>query len=196
MSFEYWRHYLRGRLFESLGRVDAAAEEYRNAGRLEPSDNHLRNRLGYLMARTERWGEAVQYFSESLRLDPGDAAAWFNLGFAHDKRGQLQQAAAAFNEAVRLRPKLDRAWYGMGMALAHLGRHEEAVKALEEAATLQPMNGHAWYALGMAHHANHNPDRVREIVEHLLRFDPRMTRQLILDAQRTDLGHLVKDLVL
>jgi hypothetical protein len=32
-------------------------------------------------------------------------------------------------------------------------------------------------------------------VRHLLRFDPRMTRRLILDAGRSDLAHLVKDLV-
>jgi len=196
MNFEYWRHYLRARLSERLGRLDAAAEEYRLASRLEPGDARLRNSLGFLMAQKQRWGEAVQYFSESLRLNPGDATVWFNLGFAHDKRGELEKAVEAFGEAVKLRATLDRAWYGMGMAYAHLGRHAEAVKALDEAATLQPMNGHAWYALGMAHHATHNPDKVKEVIEHLVRFDPRMTRQLIQDAQRTDLAHLVKDLVL
>jgi tetratricopeptide (TPR) repeat protein len=195
MNFEYWRHYLRGRLFESLRRADAAVAEYRLAIRFEPGNTHLRNRVGFLLAQKGQWGEAVDYFSESLRLNPGDATVWFNLGFAEDKLGKLEKAIEAFSEAVKLRPALDRAWYGMGMAQAHLGRHQEAVTALEEAATLQPMNGHAWYALGMAHHATHNPDRVKEVIEHLVRFDPRMTRQLILDAGRTDLAHLVKDLV-
>lgn len=195
MNFEYWRHYLRGRLFESLRRTDAALVEYRTAIRIEPGDVGLRNRVGFLLALKEQWGEAAQFFSESLRLNPGDATVWFNLGFAEEKRGKLETAIEAFGEAVRLRPTLDRAWYGKGMCHAHLGQHLEAVKALEEAAALQPMNGHAWYALGMAHHASHNPDRVKEVIEHLVRFDPRMTRQLILDAQRTDLAHLVKDLV-
>ena len=30
---------------------------------------------------------------------------------------------------------------------------------------------------------------------HLVRFDPRMTRRLIVDSERTDLAYLVKDLV-
>ena len=57
------------------------------------------------------------------------------------------------------------------------------------------MNPHAWYQLGMAYHTLHKPEKVNEVVMHLLRFDPKMTRRLILDAERTDLAHLVKDLV-
>jgi len=66
---------------------------------------------------------------------------------------------------------------------------------LHEAATLQPMNPHAWYQLGMAHHTLQHPDKVKEVALHLVRFDPRMTRRLILDAGRSDLAYLVKDLV-
>jgi tetratricopeptide (TPR) repeat protein len=95
---------------------------------------------------------------------------------------------------VRLNPKLDRAWYGMGLAYAALGQHADAAQALQQAATLQPMNPHAWYNLGMAYHQLHQPDKVKEVVKHLHRFDPKMTRQLIRDAERTDLAHLVKDL--
>jgi cytochrome c-type biogenesis protein CcmH/NrfG len=81
------------------------------------------------------------------------------------------------------------------MCQAHLGRHTEAVAALEQAANLQPMNPHAWYALGMAHHAVHSPDKVKAVTLHLVRFDPRMARRLIHDAERADLNYLVKDLV-
>ena len=126
---------------------------------------------------------------------PGNAAAHFNLGYTYDKRGLHAKAIAAFREATRLNPKLDRAWYGMGLAHAQLGQHEDAARALHEAATLQPMNPHAWYQLGMAHHTLRNTEKVDEVVRHLLRFDPRMTRRLILDAGRSDLAHLVKDLV-
>jgi cytochrome c-type biogenesis protein CcmH/NrfG len=81
------------------------------------------------------------------------------------------------------------------MCQAHLGRHAEAVTALEQAANLQPMNPHAWYALGMAHHATNGPDKLKAVALHLVRFDPRMARRLIVDAERNDLAYLVKDLV-
>jgi hypothetical protein len=60
---------------------------------------------------------------------------------------------------------------------------------------LQPMNPHAWYHLGMAYHTLHNPEKVKEVVMHILRFDPRMTRKLIVDSKRSDLAQVVKDLV-
>ena len=56
------------------------------------------------------------------------------------------------------------------------------------------MNHHAWYQLGMALHATGNGERFEQVVMHLLRFDPKATRRLILDTGRSDLAHLVKDL--
>jgi hypothetical protein len=41
------------------------------------------------------------------------------------------------------------------------------------------MNPHAWYNLGMAYYTLGDKDKVGEIIEHLNRFDPKMTRQLI-----------------
>jgi len=130
-----------------------------------------------------------------LRADPANAVAHFNLGYTLDKRGDFAKAIAEFGEAIRLNPKIDRAWYGMGLSHAALGQHGEAAKALHEAATLQPMNPHAWYQLGMAYRTLNQPEKMDEVVKHLLRFDPRMTRRLIVDSGRSDLAHLVKDLV-
>jgi len=56
------------------------------------------------------------------------------------------------------------------------------------------MNAIAWYALGMAHHAARNAERFTEVLHHLHRFDPVMTRRLIQDSGRSDLAHLVSDL--
>ncbi|PWB56526.1 MAG: hypothetical protein C3F18_04960 [Nitrosomonadales bacterium] len=196
MKFDPWRHYLRGLLFEALKRPQPAIEAYREALRHDPEFAQAARCLAYLHAARNEHEQAAGYYLLALRLKPGDAESWFNLGFirdqAHDKPGAIE----AFCEAVRLKPTLDRAWYGMGMAHAALGQHQEAVTALARAAELQPMNGHAWYALGMACHHSHQPGKVSEIVHHLLRFDPAMTRRLIQDAERADLARLVQDLAL
>jgi tetratricopeptide (TPR) repeat protein len=192
---EHWRYYLHGRLLELFGLKPQAIAAYREATVVKPDFRRPTNRIAYLLASQERYAEAEPYFQAVLRTDPGNAAAHFNLGYTFDKRGQFEKAIEAFREATRLNPKIDRAWYGMGLSHAALGQHEEAAKALHEAATLQPMNPHAWYQLGMAYHMLHRPEKVDEVVMHLLRFDPRMTRRLILDSERSDLAHLVKDLV-
>jgi len=192
---DHWRYYLRGRILEAFNLRAGAIDAYLAALRAKPEFPRCENRLAYTLASEKRFAEAQPHFRAALRLDPDNAAAHFNLGYTCEQLGHHADAIACFREATRLNPKLDRAWYGMGLCLAHLGRHPEAATALEEAAALQPMNPHAWYALGMAHHASNNPDRLKEVIHHLVRFDPRMARRLILESGSTDLAHLVKDLV-
>lgn len=190
MNFEQWRHYLRGLAFETFKRPVRAIEEYRQALEYNPDFAQAALCLGYLHASRGEFDQAETYFLTGLRLKPG-ADIHFNLGFIRDKAGRHELAVEAFREAIRLKPTLDRAWYGLGLALGALGRHQEAAGALEEAGRLQPMNGHAWYALGMAYHHDHQPDKVKEVAVHMVRFDPAMTRQLIKEAERGDLAHLV-----
>lgn len=192
---EHWQHYLRGRLLEAFGRAQGSIAAYQAGLRARPDFHRCSNRIAYILAGLERYAEAEPYFRVVLGADPGNASAHFNLGYTYDKRGQFEHAVASFREATRLNPKLDRAWYGLGLAHAALGQHENAATALREAATLQPMNPHAWYQLGMAYHTLNKPGKVDEVVMHLFRFDPKMTRRLIQDAKRSDLAHLVKDLV-
>jgi tetratricopeptide (TPR) repeat protein len=195
MNFDQWRYYLRGLLLEMLKRPEPAMAAYRQALKAAPDFAQAASCLGYLHSVRNEIDEAEDYYLMALRLKP-NADIWFNLGFIRDKHGRKEHAIEAFREAVRLKPSLDRAWYGMGLAYGALGQHDAATEALEKATALQPMNGHAWYALGMAHHHAHRPDKVEEVVRHMLRFDPVMTRQLIQEAERSDLAHLVKDLQL
>ncbi len=192
---EHWQSYLRGRLLELFGLKPQAIAAYRAAMHAKPDFLGPVNRMAYLLASQGRFDEAEPHFQSVLRRDPGNAVAHFNLGYTLDKRGLHQQAVEAFREATRLRPGLDRAWYGLGLAHAQLGQHQDAAAALQQAAELQPMNPHAWYALGMAHHALGDAARLKEVALHLVRFDPKMTRRLIVDSGRADLAHLVRDLV-
>jgi Flp pilus assembly protein TadD len=72
----------------------------------------------------------------------------------------------------------------MGLALASLGRHDEAAQKLERAAELQPMNPHACYNLGMAYHPRGNEKKVREMIDRLDDFDPKMRDRLIKDTKK------------
>ena len=192
---EHWQYYLRGRVLELFGLKPQAISTYSEAMHVKPDFLRPANRIAYLLASQDRFADAEPYFQAVLRADPGNAVAHFNFGYTLAKRGQHALAVREFREAARLNPKIDRAWYGLGLAHAALGQHREAAEALEHAATLQPMNPHAWYQLGMALHVTGNSERFMQVVMHLLRFDPKMTRRLIVDAGRSDLAHLVQHLV-
>lgn len=194
MNYEHWRHYARGWVFHFIGKTDQAYEAYAIAFRLDPQDVQSARHLAAIAAQRQNYPLAAQWFTEVLRIAPEDADSHYNLGFVREQMKAPRQAIESFKEAVRLKPILDRAWYGMGLAHAALGEHADAATALREAARLQPMNGHAWYQLGMAYHHNGEPGKVDQVVNKLLEFDPKITRQLIKDTGRTDLAHLLPEM--
>jgi tetratricopeptide (TPR) repeat protein len=194
MNFEQRRHYLLARFWQYFKQPGKALQAYRLSlaqGARYPQA--LRN-MAFIHASQERFAEAERLFGEAVQVEPGDAQTHFNLGYVRDKLGQHGAAIQSFSEAVKLNPALDRAWYGMGMACAAQGRHADAVDAFGKAAELQPMSAPVWLQLGMACHHAHKPERVREVILHLNRFDPVMARQLIRDTGATDMAYLVKDL--
>ena len=195
MNLDKWRCYIRARLLEVLGRRESALAEYQAAFRLDPNFRKAANAIAWRHAAAGRYAEAIRYFNEALRLKSRDATAHYNLGFVYEKNREPQRAIECFRSAVALRPGFDMAWYGMGLAHATLGEHREAMDAFDRAARLQPMSSPVWYQLGLACHHAREPERVRQVIRHLNRFDPRMARRVILETGTTDLAYLVKDLV-
>lgn len=195
MNFDKWKHYFRARFCHMLNNDNAAIEEYSLSLQAAPEFSRAASCIAFIYANRGDFAAAATHFREAIRIEPGNAELYFNLGYSCDKQGERLDAIAAFKSAVLINPKHDRAWYGMGMSHAALGDHAAAAAALHEAATLQPMNSHAWYALGMAHQHLNDPGRVKEIILHLHRFDPKMTRHLIQETGRSDLSYLVADLV-
>jgi len=191
MNFDLWRHFYRARFFLLIKQPDKAMLAYRQALAVDAEFIQALDGIGMLLAARHDYRQAADYFRASLQLKPGSAFVHFNLGFVLEKLGNRGEAIAAFQQAVAINPALDRAWYGMGLAHATLGQHAAAAEAFRHAAELQPMNPHAWYNLGMAYHTLHDPDKVKEVIRHLHRFDPKMSRQLIVDAGRSDLSHLI-----
>lgn len=194
MNYEHWRHYARGWLFHFVGKTDQAYAAYVVAFQHNPSDVQAARHLGAIAAQRQDYAGAERWLLEVTRLAPGDADNFFNLGFVREQMAALRPAIVSFQEAVRLKPILDRAWYGMGLAHAKLGEHADAAAAFREAARLQPMNGHAWYQLGMAYHHCGEAEKVEQVLNKLLKFDPKISRQLIQDSGRQDLAPLLPEM--
>jgi tetratricopeptide (TPR) repeat protein len=195
MDLEQWRHHVRARFFQFAKQPERALEEYRAALEINPRLAKAWANIAYIHAKQGRFREAERNFLEALRIAPRDAEMLFNLGYVRNELKQHAGAIEAFSETVKLKPGLDMAWYGMGLAYAALGEHKAAVNAFEQAARLQPMAAPIWYQLGMACHHALDTERVRAVIHHLNRFDPRTARRLITDTGTTDLAYLVKDLV-
>lgn len=179
MDLIFWWHYQYARLLALFKRYDRAADELHIALRINPSDVRAISALAYLYGRLGRYQLAAEQFRKALTLDPDNAVLLFDLGYVCHLHKNYEPAIEAFESALRINPKIDRAWYGLGLALASLGRHEESAKALDRAATLQPMNPYAWFELGMAYHVLGRRAKLKEVIAHLDRFDPKMAQHLV-----------------
>jgi tetratricopeptide (TPR) repeat protein len=182
MSFRRWVHFYQARFFVLLKQDARAINAYQLALEADKDFGLAASCLGHLYASQGQTQLAERYFLGALRIAPDDAVTHFNLGFIYETQKKYEEAVTAFQTAVRLKPKIDRAWYGLGLAYTAQGRLEAAAEAFENAATLQPMNPHAWYNLGMTYYTLRNQDKVSEIIGHLNRFDPKMTKKLIQDT--------------
>lgn len=69
----------------SAGRLQTAAECYRELVALEPANPDLRNNYGILLARSGDFVSALVQFEAALKLDPAHASARRNLELTRQK---------------------------------------------------------------------------------------------------------------
>ena len=90
-----------GVAYESTGRIDLAAKEYRKALRLDPKSARARVNLGNIEAARGKWPSAEKHYRRALRDSTTDADAMNNLAIALlRQRRKLDEARALAERAV------------------------------------------------------------------------------------------------
>ena len=143
-------HWQRASALLALGRLDDAAEDFREACRLRPESAPFHNDLGVVLARRGRREEAAAQYREAIRLKADFPDPHNNLGNTLRLDGRLDEAVACYREAIRLRPAYPEAHHNLGIALAAQGRHDAAVACFHQAIRLRPGDAEAFINLGGA----------------------------------------------
>lgn len=137
----------RANVLRDQGLLEQAADQYREAIRLDPESAEAHNNLGSILGRQGRLQEAIREVSRAVELAPSLAEAHNNLGILLAVRGDSGSAESHFREAAGLDSRDPTARLNLGMLLAKQGRAKEAAEQLEEALRLQPGNDAARRAL-------------------------------------------------
>lgn len=82
-----------------LGRLEAAAEVYREAAQASPDEPALRLNLGLIALKLESFAEAARELEAAVQMQPDDRRAWSYLGYAYARSSAPAQAAVAFRRA-------------------------------------------------------------------------------------------------
>ncbi len=131
------------------GKLQEAANQFREAIRDEPDNAKAHQRLGIVLAaigtitqdeaqRKEIDDTAILEEKQSAKLDPKHFLPHVVLGQIYANRGQFEEAVKEFKQAITLKPDSFRSHLDLGIAYTHLDKETEALAAYRKAAEIKP----------------------------------------------------------
>jgi len=162
-------HALKAQILRDHGQDIEAANEWREALKLNPGDPRLEHELATSLFLGKDYRSAIPLAEKLLAHSPDSADLNFMVG---DSLWQTQQPAKAIpylENALRSEPKMLQAHAALGMALAQLDRSGEAIPHLQQALSLDD-DGSLHYSLARAYRAEGNTDGARQAMEEYQRI--------------------------
>jgi len=144
---------LEAEAFESQGKWDEAAAQYKKILEAHPQAPGIHYRLGRIFLAKTPTDEATanNEFKEELKIDPENASAEFMLGESARQAGQWEEAITRFSKAAKLDEGFVEAYLALGMSYNSANKFAQAVAPLEAYVQLQPGDPAGHYQLGTAY---------------------------------------------
>jgi Tfp pilus assembly protein PilF len=120
------------------GRLDEAAEQFREGLRLSPNDEGGHYSLAKILLHRGKLDEADIHLQEALRLKPGIGDYHADYGYLLELRGKKDSALAQYQTALRLGPKSGLVHYNYAMYLWRAGDAKAAANEFEVAIQCDP----------------------------------------------------------
>jgi Tfp pilus assembly protein PilF len=142
-----------GSIYESQGKFEFAAQQYREALRKEPKSVSSLLLLGDLSFRTRNYSEAEASYRKAIKLQPGNGDIYNNLCWVYlEQQSGIEKAEDLIRKALAVTPE-HRAYYldTWGVVLLRQGRTAESITALTESVELLPKNDSALLAEAYGH---------------------------------------------
>ncbi len=133
-----WSHQHMGYTYQQENNMDAAANEYLQAIRLNPSLTDAYNNLGSIMMVSGRKDEAVSLYQKLLAIDPKFVKAYNNLGSLYSQMNRKDEAIASYHKALEIDPNYAVAYFNLGGIYYEMARYEEAAPLFNKAIQLDP----------------------------------------------------------
>jgi len=103
-------NYNLGMLYQDLGELELAKEQYQNLIAIDTNSYPAYNNLGYIaLVFEDNYEEAVRYFSKAIEINPQYDQAWCNRGVAYFYLEEWQKARADYLQCKKINPKNENA---------------------------------------------------------------------------------------
>jgi tetratricopeptide (TPR) repeat protein len=165
-----------GTVLGSMGRLEEAEAELREALRLSPDSKYALCGMGYLMRQKGKTGESLAYYRKALSLNPRSHDAYLGAGLVLCELGRYDQAQENLNKALVFKPGWPEAFCGLGTVMRKKGQFMEAVSFYEKALQANPMIPDAWSDIGMLFYNVGRHDDAIKSFRKAIKLNPKMAR--------------------
>ena len=147
-------HTLLGNAAEARGDLNAAAGSYNSALQLNPQDANARARLAMVLAKQDRFSEAIEDMRIAVKLYEGmgdqklSASAWSNLSWYYSELEKYDDAISASTEAIKLAPDDPWGYAQRAGACWYSGQYAQAARDYTKALDLNPQYSAAYNGRG------------------------------------------------
>jgi tetratricopeptide (TPR) repeat protein len=133
-------HVSMAHVHESSNNLDAAAQTYEKALKLDSKHVPAIVGLAQVRFRQQRHDEAYQLFTQTRKLDPHNLQAMLGQAHYQDTKENMPEATRLYTEATQRHPESAAAWNDLGLCLARQGRLPESQQTLQRAVQLDTSN--------------------------------------------------------
>jgi tetratricopeptide (TPR) repeat protein len=103
-------NYNLGMLYQDLGELEMAKEQYQNLITIDPNSYPAYNNLGYIAFYYEdNYQEAVRYYRKAIEIAPSYFQAWYNRGLAYEYLEDWQNAREDYLQCLSINPNHENA---------------------------------------------------------------------------------------
>jgi tetratricopeptide (TPR) repeat protein len=139
-----------GNVLAIEGRLDAAADQYANAIRIDPGNISAHRDLGLLRLQQKRTAEAIVELQQTVKLDSRDTEVWFALFQAQLAVGDISSARQSADKISILAPASSELFRSVAALQASAGDYQGAIPHLKKALDAAPDSRDLQYNLGLA----------------------------------------------
>jgi tetratricopeptide (TPR) repeat protein len=107
-------NYNLGKLYQDLGQLESAKEQYQNLIAIDPNSYPAYNNLGYIAFYYEdNYEEAVRYYSKAIEINPSYDQAWCNRALAYEYLDDYDKAREDYLQCLKINPNYENAIKGL-----------------------------------------------------------------------------------
>jgi serine/threonine-protein kinase len=131
-------HFCLGRVYQSTGDPQKAAEQFELAVVLDPNSDEAYRGLAEVYSKMDKPRKAEETYQRAISIRPQYWAGYNWLGNFYYRQARYSDAGSMFKKVVELSPDNFRGYYNLGAICVLQGRYSEAIEALEKSIAIRP----------------------------------------------------------